>query len=210
MKKSLKLYSLKLSDPEDSVLYELRRKTNLEILMPRMMSGHFQGKLLEMISKMIVPEKILEIGTFTGYSAICLAKGLQAKGKLYTIEYNEELKFIIDKYIKKAGFDNKIISYIGDALKKIKEIDEIFDLVFIDADKRQYLDYYHTIFPKVRQGGFIIVDNIFWNGKVVEKIDKKDTYTQGIVIFNNFIKNDKRVEKITLPIRDGLMILRKI
>ena len=209
MKKSLKLYSLKLSDPEDRVLYELRRKTNLEILMPRMMSGHFQGKLLEMLSKMINPSKILEIGTFTGYSAICLAKGLQVKGKLHTIEYNDELKFIIEKYIKKAKLENKIILYIGDALKKIKEIDEVFDLVFIDADKRQYLDYYHAIFAKVKKGGFIIVDNVFWNGKVVEKIDAKDTYTQGVVSFNNFIENDIRVEKVTLPIRDGLMILRK-
>jgi len=209
MKNLFEDYAITLTNEEDTVLQEIRRETNLKILMPRMLSGHFQGVLLEMISKMIKPQNILELGTFTAYSAICLAKGLKINGKLYTIEYNEELEFYIKKNIKKANLHNKIKYYIGDALEIIPKLDIKFDLIFIDADKRDYLKYYNAIFDKINNGGYIIVDNVFWNGKVLEEIKENDLYTKGVVELNNFIKTDNRVEKITLPIRDGLMILRK-
>ncbi len=209
MKKLIEDYSISLTNNEDLILQEIRRETNLKILMPRMLSGHFQGVLLEMISKMINPEKILELGTFTGYSAICLAKGLKNNGKLHTIEYNEELEIYIKKNIKKSNLEDKIKYYIGDALQIVPKLDIKFDLIFIDADKRSYLQYYNAVFDKVTDGGYIIIDNIFWNGKVLEEIKKNDLYTKGVVELNNFIKTDSRVDKITLPIRDGLMILRK-
>ncbi len=209
MKKLFEDYAITLTNEEDPVLQEIRRETNLKILMPRMLSGHFQGVLLEMISKMIKPQTILELGTFTAYSAICLAKGLKNNGKLHTVEYNEELEFYIKKNIKKSDLKDKINYYIGDALEIIPKLDMKFDLVFIDADKRSYLKYYNAVFEKVTSGGYIIVDNVFWNGKVLENIKKKDLYTKGVVELNNFIKTDNRIDKITLPVRDGLMILRK-
>ena len=209
MKNLLEDYAITLTNEEDPVLQEIRRETNLKILMPRMLSGHFQGVLLEMISKMIKPENILELGTFTAYSAICLAKGLKINGKLHTVENNEELEFYIKKNINKSNLKNKINYYIGDALETIPKLDMKFDLVFIDADKRTYLKYYNAVFEKVTNGGYIIVDNVFWNGKVLENIKKNDLYTKGVVELNNFIKTDNRVDKITLPFRDGLMILRK-
>ena len=202
-------YSIKLSESEPQILVNLRRETNLKILMPRMLSGHFQGLLLSFISKMIKPKKILEIGTFTGYSAICLASGLSDEGELITIDKNDELKSITQKYFKKSKYANEITQIFGNANEIIPTLNHSFDLVFIDADKREYLDYYHNIFDKVLKGGFILADNVFWNGKVLESINPKDEYTKGVVEFNEFVKNDKRVEQIVLPIRDGLMILRK-
>lgn len=202
-------YAIKFSDPESQILSELRRETNLKVLMPRMLSGHFQGLLLSFICKMIKPQRILEIGTFTGYSAICLASGLSQNGKLLTIDKNDELKSISQRYFKKSGYSNKITSIFGDAKEILPTLDGTFDLVFIDADKREYLNYYINIFDKVIKGGYILVDNVFWNGKVLEPIKPKDEYTKGVVEFNEFVKKDERVEKITLPIRDGLMILRK-
>lgn len=202
-------YSIYLSDKEPEILAELRRETNLKVLMPRMLSGHFQGLLLQFLSKMISPEKILELGTFTGYSAICLAYGLTKNGKIITIEKNEELKFISQKYFKKSGFDKNILQIFGVAKEILPTIDDSFDLVFIDADKREYLSNYNLIFDKVKKGGYILADNVFWNGKVLEPVDSKDDYTKGIIEFNEFIKKDDRVEKITLPIRDGLMMIRK-
>lgn len=202
-------YAIKFSDPESQILSELRRETNLKVLMPRMLSGHFQGLLLSFICKMIKPQRILEIGTFTGYSAICLASGLSQNGKLLTIDKNDELKSISQRYFKKSGYSNKITSIFGDAKEILPILDGTFDLVFIDADKREYLNYYINIFDKVIKGGYILVDNVFWNGKVLEPIKPKDEYTKGVVEFNEFVKKDERVEKITLPIRDGLMILRK-
>ena len=177
--------------------------------MPRMISGPYQGLLLNFFSKMINPSKILELGTFTGYSTICLARGLKSNGTIITVEKNDQLKTITQKYFKLTNLFHKITQIFGEALKIIPSLDNDFDLVFIDADKREYLDYYKLIFDKVKKGGFILVDNVFWNGKVIEPINPKDTYTKGIIDFNEFVRNDKRVEKITLNLRDGLMILRK-
>jgi predicted O-methyltransferase YrrM len=202
-------YILNHSDEEDPILEELNRETNLKILRPRMLSGHLQGKVLEMISKMIQPEKILELGTYTGYSAICLAKGLQESGVLHSIEINDELEDIILKYIKKANLGEKIKLHFGDARNIIPEINEQFDLVFIDADKREYIEYYNIVFDYVKPGGFILADNVLWSGKVLNMETPDDEYTQGIFAFNELIKNDSRIEKVILPLRDGLTLIRK-
>ncbi len=202
-------YIIHYSDTEDPVLQELNRETNLKILRPRMLSGNIQGKLLEMLSKMINPQNILEIGTYTGYSAICLAKGLSKNGKLQTIEINDELEDFILKYFEKANVQNKIKLHIGSALDIIPKLDTNFDLVFIDADKRQYIDYYKIIIDKVNSGGFILADNVLWNGKVLDMKESYDAYTKGVMDFNDYVKNDKKVEKLILPIRDGLTIIRK-
>jgi len=209
MTKNIFQYIVNHSDKEDKILTDLSRKTHLETIHPRMLSGHLQGKFLEFISKMIKPERILEIGTFTGYSAICLAKGLSENGLLYTIEINDERKPIIDEFIKKAGFSDKIKLLIGDAIKVIPEITELFDLVFIDADKPNYLNYFKVVFPKLKPGGFIIVDNVLWDGKVIKKVMKDDVSTKGIIDFNNYIQNNELVENLMLPLRDGLMLIRK-
>ncbi|RLD60860.1 MAG: methyltransferase [Bacteroidetes bacterium] len=202
-------YIIAHTEPEDDLLKELDRKTNLKILRPRMLSGHLQGEILKMISYMIKPTNILEIGTFTGYSAICLAKGLRTKGKIFTIDINDEIADFTKSFLNKSIFKDKIVFHVGDAINIIPEIDEKFDLVFIDADKREYLDYYKLIFDKVNKGGFIIADNVLWDGKVVEKVDKNDKQTQGLLEFNDFVHNDNRVENVMFPIRDGLMIMRK-
>ncbi len=192
-----------------TVLQELYRETHVKLLRPRMLSGPLQGQLLSMFSKMIHPKKILEIGTFTGYSAICLAEGLADEGELHTIEINDELEDFIRKYIQKAGLKEKITLHIGDALELLVELPNDFDLAFIDGDKRQYLSYYETIIEKMRPGGIILADNVLWDGKVVELERPDDEYTAGIMEFNEYIRQDKRVEKTILPLRDGLMILRK-
>lgn len=202
-------YILDHSDTEDPNLAELNRETNLKILRPRMLSGHLQGKVLEMISKMINPEKILEIGTYTGYSAICLAKGLKEKGILHTIEINDELEDIISKYLKKSKLEKKVKMHFGDARNIIPEINEQFDLVFIDADKREYLDYYKVVLEYVKPGGFILADNVLWSGKVLEQELPEDVHTKGVIEFNEFIKDDNRIEKVILPLRDGLTLIRK-
>jgi predicted O-methyltransferase YrrM len=196
------------SSPEDPLLAELYRETHCKVLYPRMISGHMQGKLLEFLSRMIQPVAILEIGTYTGYSALCLAKGLKPGGKLHTIEINDELQPVIDKYIRQAGLQDTIILHTGDARKIIPSLNETFDLVFIDGDKEQYLDYYYEVFGHIRNGGYIFADNVLWNGKVIAP--SKDKETNGIIEFNAFVKNDDRVEKLMLPLRDGLMLIRKI
>lgn len=202
-------YIYKHSDPEDEILKELIRETNLKVPRPRMLSGYLQGKLIEHISKMIRPEQILEIGTYTGYSAICWAKGLKENGKIHTIEINDERESIIKKYFKKANVDSQIKLYIGDALKIIPAIDENFDIVFIDADKPNYLKYYKLVIGKLKKGAYIIADNVLWSGKVTEEKNITDESTQGIIEFNKFVMHDTNVEKIILPIRDGLMLIRK-
>jgi caffeoyl-CoA O-methyltransferase len=200
-------YITSCSSAEDPVLAELYRETHCKVLYPRMISGHLQGKLLEFLSRMIQPEAILEIGTYTGYSAICLAKGLKPGGKLHTIEINDELQPLIDKYIRKAGLQDTVILHTGDARKIIPSLEEEFDLVFIDGDKEQYLDYYKEVFRKTRTGGYIIADNVLWSGKVIAP--SKDKETNGIIEFNEFVKNDICIEKLILPFRDGLMLIRK-
>ncbi len=207
--KEIEKYILAHIDSEDDVLHELDRETHLRMRGSRMLSGHLQGKLLTMFSQMIRPNRILEIGTFTGYSAICLAKGLSDQGKLITIEKNDELQFLADKYFNKAGFGHQIEQRTGRAKDIIPTINEQFDLVFIDADKREYSEYYRLVFDKVKFGGFIIADNTLWNDKVLEKINEDDAQTKGIEEFNTAIAHDQRIEKIILPFRDGLSIIRK-
>ncbi|WP_163709359.1 O-methyltransferase [Mangrovibacterium lignilyticum] len=202
-------YILEHSSPEDPVLYELDRETNISILRPRMLSGHIQGMLLTMLSHMIQPKRILEIGTFTGYSAICLAKGLSEDGKLHTIELNDELEWIASKYIEKAGLHNQIVQHIGDACEIIPTLAETFDFVFLDGNKREYSRYYDLVFDQVSPGGYILADNILWDGKVVEKVDPRDEQTIGILEFNQKVKDDARVSQVILPLRDGLMLIRK-
>ena len=207
--KNIDQYILDHIEPEDKVLKELDRETHLKVLGARMISGHLQGQVLTMLSKMIRPENILELGTFTGYSAICLARGLKENGKLITIEIDDELETLAEKYFVKAGINKKIQQLTGSALEIIPTLKEKFDLVFIDADKREYLAYYNAVFEKVESGGFIIADNTLWNGKVLEKPAHDDVQTKGIIEFNNFVKNDSRIEKVILPLRDGMTVIRK-
>ena len=202
-------YSISKSEKESKLLNDLYRETYLKVLNPRMISGHYQGRILSLISKIISPKKILEIGTYTGYSAICLCEGMDKDGILHTIDNNKELVEIQNKYFKKANLTNKIVQHSGDAKNIIPSIDEEFDIVFIDADKESYPEYYDLIINKVRSGGIIIADNILWSGKILEKVEKDDQATKSIIEFNNKISEDDRVKNIILPIRDGLNIIRK-
>lgn len=194
---------------ESSVLYELNRMTHTKVLQPRMLSGHLQGRILSFVSKMVQPDNILEIGTYTGYSAICLAEGLRDTGQLITIDINYELENMAKLYIQKAGMNEKIVQKIGDAMEIIPQLKQTFDLVFIDADKDNYLNYYRLIFPMLRVGGYIIADNVLWSGKVVEPEKNTDKDTQALLEFNRVVQEDERVENILLPVRDGLMLVRK-
>jgi len=203
-------YALQHSSPEDEILNKLSRETHLRTVYPRMLSGPLQGKLLEMISHMLKPARILEIGTFTGYSGICLARGLAEGGVLHTIDINDETTIIAHKYFNLAGLAGKIVLHTGDALEIIPALDEVFDLIFIDGDKEQYLPYYHTVFDKLRMGGFILADNVLWGGKVLPGKKISDKETRGILDFNIFVAGDIRVEKILVPFRDGLYMIRKV
>ena len=202
-------YSISKSEMESKLLNDLYRETYLKVLNPRMISGHYQGRILSLISKIISPKKILEIGTYTGYSAICLCEGMDKDGILHTIDNNKELVEIQNKYFKRANLKDKIVQHSGDAKNIIPSIDEEFDIVFIDADKESYPEYYDLIINKVRSGGIIIADNILWSGKILEKVEKDDQATKSIIEFNNKIIEDDRVKNIILPIRDGLNIVRK-
>jgi len=195
---------------ESEALKKLNRETYAKIMMPRMLSGHLQGQVLRMFSMMIKPKNILEIGTFTGYSAICLSDGLSDGGLLHTIDINEEYSEIINRYFKEAGVENKIKRYIGNALDIIPTIKETFDLVFIDADKENYSSYYDLVFDKVPKGGYILADNVLWSGKVLEPPKDMDTDTKAIVAYCDKIQKDERVENVLFPIRDGIMVARKI
>jgi len=205
----LEKYAEEHTSPEPDYLYQLYRETHLKTIYPRMMSGQLQGVFLRMICQMLQPKRVLEIGTFTGYSAINLALGMPDDGKLYTIDSNPEVVEIGLKYFEKAGVGNKIVSLIGYAPDIIPSLDEVFDLVFIDADKENYLNYYHLVFNKVRKGGIILADNAFWDGKVLEGKTTTDKEALGIIEFNEFVQNDQRVENLLLPLRDGLMVVRK-
>jgi caffeoyl-CoA O-methyltransferase len=194
---------------ENDLLKKINRETHLEVLQPRMLSGHFQGRVLSMLSKMMRPERILEIGTYTGYSALCLVEGLTKSGKLYTIDVNEELESRVRGYFEQSDYSKQIDYIIGDAMHVIPSMNEKWDLVFIDADKMNYINYYNLIFSQVKIGGYIIADNVLWSGKVADetKIDKDTLLLRS---FNDLVSNDERVEEVLLPIRDGLMIARKI
>lgn len=198
------------STEEDELLFNLNRETHLEVVNPRMLSGAVQGRFLEFISRMCHPENILEIGTFTGYSAICLARGLKSGGKLITIENNDELETKILDYFRKAELEDKIELKIGNALEIIPKLDTTFDLIFIDAEKTEYLNYYQLVIDKVDPGGFIIVDNVLWDKKVIDENCKSNPETKAIIEFNDFVQADKRVENIILSVRDGISLIRRI
>ena len=197
------------SDTEDSVLYELYRETHKKVLHPRMLSGPIQGSILKMFTHMIQPRRVLEIGTYTGYSSICIARGLSENGKLDTIEVNDELEHFILSFFHKAKVADKIHLHLGDAQSIIPNINERFDLVFIDGDKREYPQYLTLSKKHLRTGGFIIADNVLWNGKVVEKEDQQDNHTKGIHTFNKMVREESQLEKVIFPLRDGLMVIRK-
>ncbi len=196
--------------PEPELLYELRRMTFLHTPYPRMLSGPVQGQFLSMISRMIRPERILEVGTFTGYSAICLAQGLAEGGVLHTLEAEPAYAEIAREYFGKAGLENRIVLHDGDALEIIPTLDEIFDLVFLDAAKEHYLDYYQLVFDKVKKGGYILADNALWDGRVLEGDRAGDAETKGIIRFNAEIQADERVENVLLSVRDGVLLIRKL
>lgn len=195
---------------ESDVLYKLNRETHLKILQPRMLSGHIQGRMLSMLSHMIKPKNILEIGTYTGYSAICFAEGMDKNGKLITIDINNELETFANKHFKAAGFENQIEMKIGNALEIIPTLDETFDLIFIDADKSNYSNYYDLTFDKLNKGGYFMADNVLWSGKVVTEEAKTDRDTKALVNFCQKVQNDDRVENVLFPVRDGVMIIRKL
>ncbi len=197
------------TDQESPLLHELFRETFQKVLQPRMLSGRFQGRLLSMISKMVRPNNILEIGTYTGYSALCLAEGLQPNGKLVTIDKNEELEDIVLKYVAKAGLSDSITMKIGNALEIIPSLDFVPDLVFLDADKSNYVNYYELLMEKMKSGSFILADNVLWSGKVIQPLNPKDTDTSELLRFNKMVQDDPRVENVLLPVRDGLTLIRK-
>jgi predicted O-methyltransferase YrrM len=194
--------------PEPAVLAKLNRETYAKVLIPRMLSGHIQGRILASFSQMIQPKRILEVGTYTGYSALCLAEGLVADGMLHTIDINEELTDMVHRYVDEAGYSKKITTHVGNAMEIIPTLTETWDLVFIDADKENYANYFDMVIDHVRPGGFIIADNVLWSGKVVEPIAPKDTETPALMEFNEKMHNDPRVENVLFPVRDGLMVCR--
>lgn len=210
MQERLEEYIATHIDSEPEELRSLNRETHLFHLRPRMSSGHLQGRLLKMFVRMINPRNILELGTFTGYSALCLAEGLSGEGSLHTIEIDDELEEFIRCHLNGSSISSKVNLHIGDARDILKSLnEETFDLVFIDANKREYLEYYNLVFDRVSDGGFIIADNTLWDGKVVDPGKRPDAQTAGILEFNNAIANDNRVEKVIIPIRDGLTIIYK-
>ncbi len=198
------------SSAESDLLAELNRDTNANVLIPRMLSGHLQGRILSMFSKLIMPRNILEIGTYTGYSALCMAEGLLEGGELHTIDINEELETRVLKYFNKSEYSNALKLHIGNALEIIPKLDLEFDMVFIDADKENYLNYYKLLIDKLPQGAVIIADNVLWSGKVIDESQLvNDVETKALHEFNQFVKNDDRVENVLMPVRDGLMVIRK-
>jgi predicted O-methyltransferase YrrM len=203
-------YVVSHSEEEPELLQQLTRETYQKILQPIMLSGPYQGRVLSMISKLIRPKTILELGTFTGYATLCLAEGLQAHGEIDTIDVNEELVDFQRKYFNKSNYGKQIHQHLGSAIDIIPTLDKTFDLVFIDADKPNYVNYFNLIISKLNPGGIILSDNVLWHGKVVEPVDEKDHSTKAVLELNTLLKNDKRIETVLLPIRDGLTISRKI
>lgn len=207
--KKIEDYALSRTQDEPEILKKLNRETQAKIMFPRMLSGHLQGRFLSLISHMIHPKRILEIGTYTGYSCICLAEGLHKNGIIHTIEINEELESMAGRYFKEAGISEKVRAHFGNALDIIPKIKEEFDLVFIDADKENYPKYFDLVFPKIKPGGFLIADNVLWSGKVLAPAKDQDADTRALVEFSKKIQEDERVENLLLPVRDGLMMARK-
>jgi caffeoyl-CoA O-methyltransferase len=204
-------YVVRHSEDEPKLLQQLNRETYQKILQPRMLSGHYQGRVLSMISKLVNPKNILEIGTYTGYSALCLAEGMQKDGELHTIDINEELMDFQRKYFDKSGYGNQIYQHLGNALEIIPKLNKTFDLIFIDADKENYCNYFDCIIEKLNTGGIILSDNVLWSGKILDsKFKKDDTSTPALIKYNKLLKDDNRVETVLLPIRDGLTISRKL
>ena len=205
---SINQYAEEHSQAEPQLLAALNRETHQKVLQPRMLSGHFQGRVLSMLSKLIRPQHILEIGTYTGYSALCLMEGIQENGSLHTIDKNEELYDLQRKYFDKSGWGTRMHQHVGKALEIIPQLEEKFDLVFIDADKRNYLNYFEIILPKMNKGGIILSDNVLWSGKVVEELKTGDKDTEILLAYNNKLATDDRIETVLLPIRDGLTVTR--
>lgn len=205
---TIEAYAEKHSMPEPKILQELHRETWQKVLQPRMLSGHFQGRLLSLISKLKSPKHILEIGTYTGYSALCLAEGLPTDGKLHTIDKNEELEDLQSKYFEKSGMRDQIFQHVGNALEIIPKLDLKFDLVFIDADKSNYKNYFDLILPKCKPGALILSDNVLWSGKVVEELNPNDKDTAALIVYNKYVNQHEAVESVLLPIRDGLTLTR--
>ena len=197
------------TENEPDLLYELNRRTHMNVLIPRMLSGHFQGRVLSMLSHMIRPTNILEIGTYTGYSALCLAEGLVNGGKILTIDKNEELEDLVEEFVQKSEYKDSITMMIGDAMQIVPTLEDSYDLVFIDADKGNYINYYSLVIDKLNPGGYILLDNVLWSGKVLEPAVEGDTDTAILIELNDLIHNDDRVQEVLLPIRDGLMLVRK-
>jgi len=203
-------YVVKHSQAEPELLQELNRETYQKIMLPRMLSGHFQGRVLSMISKLVNPKNILEIGTYTGYSALCLAEGMQSNGELHTIDIDEELYNFQRKYFDKSEYGHQIHQHLGNALEIIPKLDKTFDLVFIDADKHNYPRYLELLLPKLPKGAVILSDNVLWSGKVVEKVDKDDIDTKALLQYNKLLNELPQLETVMLPIRDGLTISRVV
>ena len=196
------------SQEEPEILTELTKETHLKVIQPRMLTGHFQGRVLSLLSKLIAPKNILEIGTYTGYSAICLAEGLQENGTLHTIDVNAELSEIQRKYFDKSGYGQRIKQHVGNALELIPKMDMVFDLIFIDAEKKEYPNYLKVVLPKTKSGSVILSDNVLWSGKVVEPVSEKDKATQVLLGYNKMLKEHPMLETVLLPIRDGLTLSR--
>lgn len=206
---SIEEYILSHSDEEGELLSALNRDANVNLLRPRMLSGHLQGRILKMFCRMLSPKRVLEIGTYTAYATLCMAEGIAPDGRIHTIEINDEMEDFIHKYLDRSPHKDKITVHFGDALEVIPRLGGEFDLVFIDADKRLYSDYYDLVFPLVRHGGLILADNTLWDGHVVEDPRPTDRQTVGIMAFNDKVKRDDRVEKVILPLRDGLTMIWK-
>ncbi len=208
--KELEKYILDHSEPETQLLQKLTHEANVKLLHPHMLSGHIQGRLLSMLVAMIKPKRILELGTYVGYSAICLAENLPEEGKLITIDIDDEIEDMAREYINASPSASKIEFIIADALKWLEECNETFDLIFIDANKRHYIEYYNAVFDKLTPGGFILADNTLWGGKVVEKVASNDYQTKGLLAFNDYLNTQKeKISYFILPLRDGLTFIQK-
>ena len=208
LSEELENYAAQHTEDEPLLLQELNKRTHLNVLQPRMISGHFQGRFLSLLSKMVQPSTILEIGTYTGYATLCLAEGLHPEGVLHTIDIKEELTDLQREFFDRSGYGNQIVQHLGKAADIIPSLDTTFDLVFIDADKQNYAHYFDLVIEKMNRGGLILSDNVLWSGKVVEEVKHNDKHTQALMAYNQKIKDDPRVETVLLPIRDGITLSR--